>query len=88
MPVIKPDTNNDSFHFPSTELRSKKKNTDAANMAIYPVKKVNAIGSSFGIAKTSKFNMINKLEGYLINVEELNRAKTIMFKKTLTYVQQ
>ena len=42
MNVIKPDTNNEVRHFLSVLFNSKKKNTDAAIMAIVPMKKVNA----------------------------------------------
>jgi hypothetical protein len=43
--VIKPLTNNEVFHLPSTLLLSKKKKTDAANMAIRPTKNVNPVTS-------------------------------------------
>jgi hypothetical protein len=42
MKVIKPETNTDVRHFFDVLFNSKKKKTDAAIMAIVPMKKVNA----------------------------------------------
>jgi hypothetical protein len=42
MKVIRPDTRTDVLHFGEVLFNSKKKNTDAAIMAIVPMKKVNA----------------------------------------------
>jgi hypothetical protein len=42
MKVINPDTKTDVRHALSVVLNSKKKKTDAAIMAIVPMKKVNA----------------------------------------------
>ena len=40
MKVIKPLTRSDVFHLPSTELMERKKNVDAAIMAMQPTKNV------------------------------------------------
>jgi hypothetical protein len=42
MKVIKPDTKTDKRHFLSVFDTSKKKNTEAASIAIQPTKKVKA----------------------------------------------
>jgi hypothetical protein len=42
MKVINPDTKTDVLHFFEVLLNSKKKKTDAAIMAIVPMKNVNA----------------------------------------------
>jgi hypothetical protein len=42
MKVIKPDTRTDVRHALSVELNSKKKKTEAAIIAIVPIKKVKA----------------------------------------------
>ena len=42
MKVISPETNTDVLHFWGVLFNSKKKNTDAAIMAIVPIKNVNA----------------------------------------------
>jgi hypothetical protein len=42
MKVIKPETRTEVLHFVGVEFNSKKKNTDAAIMAIVPIKNVNA----------------------------------------------
>jgi hypothetical protein len=41
MNVINPLTNKEVFHFPSTMLIERKKNADAAIIAIVPTKNVN-----------------------------------------------
>jgi hypothetical protein len=42
MKVIRPETSTDVLHFGDVLFSSKKKNTDAAIIAIVPIKKVNA----------------------------------------------
>ena len=71
MPLLGADTSKDNFHLPCTESLSKKKNTEAAIIAIYPVKNVNAIGSSLGIAITSAKIIIKDL-GFKIKFERYN----------------
>jgi hypothetical protein len=50
---MSPDTKRESFHFPSTEFLSAKKNTAEANMAMYPMKKVMATGSELLILSSA-----------------------------------
>ena len=53
MKVIKAETKSDNFHLSETLDLSKKKKIEAAIIAMYPVKNVNATGSSFGIVSIS-----------------------------------